>query len=133
MLEKERGKIMDSQSQTERDASDLPVAIFTRSESCELVQLQVVPFPRWIYAELRHNGRFQCQIPPDPTTTWSVHDHTYPTDIVDVLSVELERYYRYEHDRLVVDGALIQDPVLAARFIKFCQRIAGIDRMNEGE
>lgn len=108
-------------SNTERDSMNWPAAIFTRSESGDLVQLQDVLLPEWMRAELRCNGRVRCEIGHPPATTWSVHDHSVPSDKRDTLMVELERYHRFGHDRLVVDGGLIQDSSLAALFIK-CYR-----------
>lgn len=121
MHEKGMGKTMGFISQRKFDESDWPVAIFTRSEGGDLIWLQDVLLPEWMRAELRFNGHVRCEIAPPPATTWSVHDDSAPGDTCDALVVELERYYRFEHDRLVVDGGLIQDSSLADLFIK-CYR-----------
>ncbi|WP_324002492.1 hypothetical protein [Aeromonas dhakensis] len=105
-------------SHIERNSMILPVTIFTRSKSGDLQQLQDVQLPEWMREKLRADGLVRCEIAPPLAATWSVHENSAPGDTIDSLVIELERYYRFEHGRLVVDGGLIKDPTLAAHFIK---------------
>lgn len=97
----------------------IPMAIFTRSVDGELVRLSDVSLPRWQHEHLRRYERLNCSIYPSPAAVFSVADTSpSPHDTAEGCCVQLERYYRCEFGRVVLDGAVIADPEQAERFIR---------------
>lgn len=107
----------------------IPMAIFTRSADGKRVRLSDVSLPRWQHEHLRRYERLNCSIYPSPAAEFSVADTSpSPHDTAEVCCVQLERYYRCEFGRVVLDGAVIADPDQAARFIRHHECVAGANR-----
>lgn len=97
----------------------IPMAIFTRSADGELVRLSDVSLHRWQHEHLRRYERLNCSIYPSPSGVFSVADTSpSPYDTAEGCCVQLERYYRCEFGRVVLEGGVIADPEQAERFIR---------------
>lgn len=104
----------------------IPMAIFTRSADGNLVRLSDVSLPRWQHEHLRQHGRLKVAIHPEPSSAFNYADtQPSPHDTANEYQVNLERNYRCEFGRVVLDGAVIDDPEQAARFIRHHERMAG--------